>query len=71
MVMDVFFMAQSLIEQLQKEYPDIQGMEKEGRTLVIFANDNTLWKILEDYQDDFNMEFEAGAGTDHFLRIML
>ncbi len=58
------------MEQLQKEYEGIQRVEKEEGTLVIFADDDTLWKIMEDLRDEFNMEFEAGAGEEHFIRII-
>lgn len=64
-------MAQNLIEELQKEYEGIQRIEKEGTTLIIFADDDTLWKILEDRRDEFNMEFEAGTEVEHFIRVII
>ena len=64
-------MVQNLIEEFQKEYEGIQRIEKEERALVIYADDDTLWKILEDYRDDFNMEFEAGAKMEHFITIII
>lgn len=59
----------NLIYNLQKEYEGIQKIEKEDGALIIYANDDTLWKILEDKRDDFNMEFEAGASEEHFIRV--
>lgn len=64
-------MVQNIIKEFQKEYEGIQRIEKEERALVIYADDDTLWKILEDYRDDFIMEFEAGAKMEHFIRIII
>lgn len=64
-------MAQNLIEKLQNEYQGIHRIEKEEGTLIIYANDDTLWKILEDHRDDFNMEFEAGSEVEHFIRVII
>lgn len=64
-------MPQELIEQLQGKYTSIKRIEKEERTLVVFADDDTLWKILEDLQDEFSMEFEAGASEEHYIRIIV
>lgn len=64
-------MPRDLIEILQKEYEGIQRIEKEDGTLIIYADDDTLWKILEDHRDDFNMEFEAGSGVEHFIRVII
>ncbi len=63
-------MANDLMEELKKEYEGIQKIEKEEGALIIYADDDTLWKILEDLRDDFNLEFEAGAREDNFVRIM-
>jgi hypothetical protein len=64
-------MARNLMEELQKEYEGIQRIEKEEGALIIYADDDTLWKILEDYRDEFNMEFEAGTGVEHFIRVVI
>ncbi|MGV8144190.1 MAG: hypothetical protein ACP5OJ_06185 [Methanothermobacter sp.] len=63
-------MSGDVIEQFKKEYEGIQRIEKEENALIIYADDDTLWKILEDLRDDFNMEFEAGTREDNFIRIM-
>ena len=63
-------MSEDVIKQFKKEYEGIQRIEKEENALIIYADDDTLWKILEDLRDDFNMEFEAGAHEDNFIRIM-
>lgn len=59
-----------ILEQLKKEYHGIQKIEKEDISLIIYADDNTLWKIFEDFRDTLNMEFEAGSKDKHFIRIM-
>jgi len=64
-------MANDLMEELKKEYEGIQKIEKEEGALIIYADDDTLWKILEDYRDEFNMEFEAGTGVEHFIRAVI
>lgn len=64
-------MANDLMEELKKEYEGIQKIEKEEGALIIYADDDTLWKILEDYWDEFNMEFEAGTGVEHFIRVVI
>ncbi|NYB28014.1 MAG: hypothetical protein HVN34_11935 [Methanobacteriaceae archaeon] len=64
-------MANDLMEELKKEYEGIQKIEKEEGALIIYADDDTLWKILEDYRDEFNMEFEAGTGVEHFIRVVI
>ena len=63
-------MSGDVIEQFKKEYEGIQRIEKEENALIIYADDETLWKILEDLRDDFNLEFEAGTREDNFIRIM-
>ena len=45
-----------ILEQLKKEYQGIQKIEKEDMSLIIYADDDTLWKIFEDFRDTLNME---------------
>ncbi len=63
--------AEDVIKELQKLYEGINKIEKEEGALIIFADDDTLWKILEDKRDIFNMEFEAGIGEEHFIRVLI
>ena len=63
-------MVQDLTRTLKKEYEGIIRIEKEETALIIYADDDTLWKILEDFRDRFNMELEAGKGEEHFIRII-
>ena len=59
-----------LINQLKEEYTTIKKIIIENKTLVIYAGDDTLWKILEDKRKEYNMEFEAGVREEHFIRII-
>ena len=63
-------MTEDLIKRVQKEYDGVQRIEKEDNALIIYADDDTLWKILEDLRDEFNLEFEAGSGEENFIRII-
>lgn len=53
-------MIQNFINQLQKDYKDIRRIEQDDKSLIVYAEEDTLWKILEDLRDIYNMEFEAG-----------
>ena len=59
-----------LISQLKKEYNNIKEIIIENKTLIIHADDDTLWKIFEDKRYSFNIEFEAGSGEKCFIRII-
>lgn len=58
-----------IIDLLKKEYKGINDIIIDDKTLIVHADDDTLWKILADKRDVLNMEFEAGSGA-HFLRIL-
>jgi hypothetical protein len=62
---------QKLSKQLQKDYMSIRRIEEENNSLIIYADDDTLWRILKDLRDMFNMEFEAGSGEEYYIRILL
>jgi hypothetical protein len=62
---------EKLNKQLQKDYKGIRRIEQEENSLVIYADDDTLWRILKDLRDMFNMEFEAGSGEEYYIRILL
>ncbi len=63
-------MTPKIMEKFQKEYKNIKKIESEDGVLLIYADDDTLWKILEDKRDEFNMEFEAGTNEKHFIRVI-
>ncbi len=60
-----------LTNLLKEEYKGITEIIIEDKTLIIHADDDTLWKILADKRDAFNMEFEAGSGDLHFVRVLI
>lgn len=60
-----------LIDTFKKEYKGITKIFIEEGTLIIFADDDTLWKILADKRDEYNMEFEAGSGEGNFVRVLV
>ncbi|MDD1774261.1 MAG: hypothetical protein LUQ24_01875 [Methanobacterium sp.] len=68
--MDEIDLTNKLINRLKKEYEGISEIIIEDKTLIIHADDDTLWKILADKRDALNMEFEAGSEDTNFLRIL-
>jgi hypothetical protein len=69
-LMDKIDLTNKLINRLKKEYEGISEIIIEDKTLIIHADDDTLWKILADKRDALNMEFEAGSEDTNFLRIL-
>lgn len=67
----VLVMIEKLIEDLKKSYINITKIEPLNGSLVIYADDDTLWKILENLRDDYNMEYEADAQEENFIRIII
>jgi hypothetical protein len=70
MIRDEKDLTNELINLLKKEYEGINEIIMDDKTLIIHANDDTLWKILAEKRDVLNMEFEAGSENTHFLRIL-
>lgn len=64
--------ATELCNALKKEHKDIDRIEIENDcVLIIYASDDTLWQILDDYMGHLTVEFEAGSGEPHFLRMII
>jgi hypothetical protein len=73
-------MDKSMEELGQKIYNDLKGdylgvekivMEDEN-SFLIYADDDTLWKIFEDMINEFkSIEFDAGTGESHFLKVII
>lgn len=70
MIRDEKDLTNELINLLKKEYEGINEIIMDDKTLIIHADDDTLWKILAEKRDVLNMEFEAGSEDTHFLRIL-
>jgi hypothetical protein len=58
--------------QLKNEYKDITEIIMEDEVILIYADDEILWKIFEDKMDEYrSIEFEAEKNESHFIRIHL
>ncbi len=56
--------------QLKNEYKDIKEIILEDEVILIYADDEILWKIFEDKMDEYrSIEFEAEKNESHFIRI--
>ena len=73
-------MDKSREELSQKIYNDLKsdyfGVEKiimdDENIFLIYADDDTLWKIFEDMINEFkSIEFDAGTGESHFLKVII
>lgn len=70
-LMDEKDFTKELINLFENEYKGIERIEVEDGTLIIYADDDTLWKILEDKRAEFSMEFEGGGKEAHFVRVLV
>ena len=65
-------MARELIKSLKDQYGNIERIEiEDDGVLSVYAPDDTLWKIFDDNMGNLNLEFEAGAREQHYLRIVI
>ena len=62
-----------IYNDLKGDYPGVERIDMEDKTVFrIYADDDTLWKIFEDMIDEFkSIEFDAGTGESHFLRVII
>jgi hypothetical protein len=57
--------------KLKKEYKGIKEILIENEVILIYADDEILWKIFEDNIDDYNsIEFDADTNESHFIKIL-
>jgi hypothetical protein len=57
--------------KLKKEYKGIKEILIENEVILIYADDEILWKIFEDKIDDYNsIEFDADTNESHFIKIL-
>jgi len=73
----IFFMENNEINlsdvynKLKKEYKGIKEILIENEVILIYADDEILWKIFEDKIDDYNsIEFDADTNESHFIKIL-
>jgi hypothetical protein len=60
-----------IFEDLKGDYEGVEKILMQSDTeFLVFADDDTLWKIFEDMNNEFSsIEFDAEKGETNFLRI--
>ena len=57
--------------QLKNEYKGIKEIFMEDEVILIYADDEILWKIFGDNIDDYrSIEFDADTNESHFIKIL-
>lgn len=57
--------------QIRKEYNGIQEIIMEDEAILVYADDEILWKIFEDKIDECSsVELDAGSQESHFIKII-
>ena len=74
---DDFFMEKNeknlseIYNKLKNEYKGIKEILIENEYILIYANDEILWKIFGDKIDDYSsIEFDADTNESHFIKIL-
>ncbi len=62
-----------IYNDLKGDYIGVERIDMEDENIFrIYADDDTLWKIFEDMINEFkSIEFDAGTGESHFLRVII
>jgi hypothetical protein len=62
-----------IYQDLKKDYESVEEVIMENENVYcIYADDETLWKMFEDMINNFkSIEFNAGKGELHYLRIII
>jgi hypothetical protein len=62
-----------IYNDLKGDYNGVKKIDMEDDNVFrIYADDDTLWKIFEDMINEFkSIEFDAGVGESHFLRVII
>jgi hypothetical protein len=62
-----------IYNDLKADYIGVERIDMENKNIFrIYADDDTLWKIFEDMITEFrSIEFDAGTGESHFLRVII
>lgn len=71
--MDLNEISKKIYKDLNNDYEGVERIEMENESIFkIYADDDTLWQIFEDMISKFSsIEFDAGAGEAHFLRVII
>ncbi|MGA2676347.1 MAG: hypothetical protein ACLQG5_07545 [Methanobacterium sp.] len=57
--------------KLKNEYKGIKEIIIENEVILIYADDEILWKIFGDNIDDYrSIEFDADTNESHFIKIL-
>ena len=66
-------LALEIYNDLKGDYNGVKKIDMEDDNVFrIYADDDTLWKIFEDMINEFkSIEFDAGVGESHFLRVII
>jgi hypothetical protein len=66
-------LGQKIYNDLKGDYLDVEKIVMEDEnSFLIYADDDTLWKIFEDMINEFkSIEFDAGTGESHFLKVII
>lgn len=60
-----------IYNKLKNEYKGIKEILIENEYILIYANDEILWKIFGDKIDDYSsIEFDADTNELHFIKIL-
>lgn len=62
-----------IYNDLKEDYEGVEKIVMEDENIfLIYADDDTLWKIFEDMINEFkSIEFDAGTGESHFLKVII
>jgi hypothetical protein len=66
-------LSQKIYNDLKSDYFGVEKIIMDDENIFrIYADDDTLWKIFEDMINEFkSIEFDAGTGESHFLKVII
>ncbi len=66
-------LSQKIYNDLKEDYVGVEKIVMDDENgFHVYADDDTLWEIFEDMINEFNsIEFDAGNGESHFLKIII
>ncbi len=66
-------LSHEIYKDLKEDYLGVEKIVMEDENVFrIYAEDDTLWKIFEDMINEFkSIEFDAGTGESHFLKVII
>lgn len=71
---DQQILADEIYNDIKRDYGDVEKFvmeDEDGPVFCIYADDDLLWKIFEDWMDEVSsIEFNAGANEAHYLRVI-